>query len=170
MNIFVTDRNPIISAEALDDKRVIKMILESAQIMSTVMHLREAKNAFMVYKPTHKGHPCTIWTNENRKNYEWLLNHFVALSREYTKRFNKIHKSFMLLEELASGRHLLPDTELSPFTNATKFKNESDVIVAYRMALVDKWLNDKRPPTWTNSKAPQWKEQYEQLFLQNNGA
>jgi len=138
--------------------------------MSTVMHIRESRNTFMVYRPTHKGHLCTIWANENRRNYEWLLNHFVALSNEYTKRFGKIHKSFMLLEELASGRHLLPDTTetVMSFTNATKFKTETDVFKAYKLALTDKWIKDKRKPTWTNSAPPTWKEEYEQLLLQTS--
>lgn len=169
MNIFVTDVDPKQSAVAMDDKRLIKMILESAQLMSTVMHMR---GATPTYRPTHKGHPCTIWVNQSRANYEWLLNHFVELSLEYTKRFGKIHKSYLLLEELTAGRHLVPSISHgpTPFANATKFKDEYDIIVAYRLAMVDKWLNDKRKPIWTNSQPPDWKERYEQILLQRTRA
>lgn len=38
MNIFATDPCPIKSAQFLDDKRVIKMILESAQMLCTALH------------------------------------------------------------------------------------------------------------------------------------
>ena len=36
MNIFVVDRDPIISARQLPDRHVTKMILESCQMLSIV--------------------------------------------------------------------------------------------------------------------------------------
>lgn len=83
-----------------------------------------------------------------------------------------MHESFMLLEEWTSGRHLLPDTTetVVSFTNATKFKTETDIFKAYKLALTDRWVKDKRKPTRTNSAPPTWKEKYEQLLLQTNRA
>lgn len=63
MNIFVTDISPIVSAQALDDKRVVKMILESAQLLSSAIFINSQSIYNDIYKPTHLKHPCTIWTS-----------------------------------------------------------------------------------------------------------
>ncbi len=39
MNIFVSDENPEKAAKNLDDKRVIKMILESTQLLCTAVNI-----------------------------------------------------------------------------------------------------------------------------------
>lgn len=38
MNIFVLDTCPVVAAQYLNDKHVVKMVLESAQILCTVHH------------------------------------------------------------------------------------------------------------------------------------
>jgi len=88
MNIFVTNPDPVLSAEALDLKRVIKMITESYQLMSTALHLN---GLTPFYKPTHAGHPCTKWVAESATNYQWLLMHVDALCSIYTARYQKTH-------------------------------------------------------------------------------
>lgn len=154
MNIFVTNKCPITSARALDDKRVIKMILESAQIISTHMNLNKEEGP---YKTTHKDHPVTKWTREESGNLNWLLNHFIALCREYTYRFNKVHKCAQFIPIFVKylRQFKCPRTQ-TPFVNCTKFKDEEDVIMAYKKALIDKWQNDKRSPKWTNRIPPLW--------------
>jgi hypothetical protein len=76
MNIFATYSNAHDSAFALDDKRAIKMILESAQLMSTAIHLCGGKAP---YKATHPNHPVSIWARQTNTNYWWLLEHYQAL-------------------------------------------------------------------------------------------
>lgn len=70
MNIFVLDYTPQKAAEYHCDKHVVKMILESAQILCAVHHKNGDSN--VPYKLTHKNHPCTIWAGESRSNYLWL--------------------------------------------------------------------------------------------------
>jgi len=99
MNIFVTDPCPKKSAEYLDTKRVNKMILESAQLLSTA--LRE--HGYIgndIYKSTHKNHPSNVWTRKSRENYKWLLKHFEALALEYYKRRKVMHKSYTKLNSI----------------------------------------------------------------------
>lgn len=154
MNIFVTSFDPFESAQVLDDKRVIKMILESAQILSTVMNENEIKGP---YKSTHKNHPVVLWVKESSENYWWLIEHFQALCEEYSLRFNKEHKCSQYHELFVDGYfELIQDDKLTNFVNCTKFKEIKEVTQAYRLALIDKWKNDKRPPKWTNSIAPEW--------------
>lgn len=90
MNIFASDISPIISAQNLDDRRLVKMTLESAQLLSTTLG--------GPYKPTHQRHPCTLWVKEHPSHALWLYHHFLALSDEYTYRFDKIHKSLITCE------------------------------------------------------------------------
>ena len=61
MNIFVTNDCPIISAQALDNKRVVKMVLETAQLLSTAIFINSNVAYDNIYKATHIKHPCTIW-------------------------------------------------------------------------------------------------------------
>lgn len=155
MNIFATDPDPKKCAEALDDKRLIKMILESAQLISTAARLNGSDNT-RLYKSTHVKHPCTIWTGEHKANYQWLLDHYIYLCVEYERRFTKKHKSFLLYSAIYRSQHYLKDSELhDPFVNCTPYK-DLEVHLAYKKTLVDKWNNDKRPPKWTNSNPPSW--------------
>jgi len=65
MNIFVTDPSFYKSAIALDDRRLIKMILETAQLLSGAVRLKSVFVPSILYKLTHENHPCAIWAREN---------------------------------------------------------------------------------------------------------
>jgi hypothetical protein len=92
MNIFAVDESPKASAQDLCDAHVVKMILESAQILCTVHDLHGKWKDWM-YKPTHRHHPSVRWAAESNCNYGWLWYHFEELGREYTRRYNKRHKT-----------------------------------------------------------------------------
>jgi hypothetical protein len=153
MNIFVTDRDPVISAKNLDDKRVIKMILESAQMLSTAMTVTGIGGA--PYKKTHMNHPCTIWARESKQNFQWLLDHMIALCDEYEARYGKIHKTAQYKNLFRLNVNFFPDIGLTPFANCTLYKNP-DTVLAYRMTMKQKWAMDKRSPSWKNNSKPTW--------------
>lgn len=160
MNIFVTHEDPRVSAINLDDKRVIKMTLESAQMLCTALHEHGASH-LAKYKPTHKNHPCNVWCRETRSNYGWLLMHFRALFDEYTFRTGKIHKSSELYDDLVKGAKYIPADHLTPFVNCAArqdmnicYKHIFDVTEAYQLYLADRWANDKLTPKWTNRQRP----------------
>ncbi len=90
MNIFYVDKDPYIAAQSLCDKHVVKMILESAQMLSTAHNLLDDRKG--PYKSTHINHPSSIWCRSSHPNYAWLLVHFSSLLQEYTYRYGKIHK------------------------------------------------------------------------------
>ena len=52
MNLFYTSVNPQTAAQYQCDKHVVKMILETAQMLSTAHRLTETPQAPFVYKPT----------------------------------------------------------------------------------------------------------------------
>jgi len=98
MNIFVLDENPIRAAEMMCDKHIPKMVLESAQMMATVVRRWGATDEQMPltksgnpYKATHENHPCTVWAGDSFGNFSWLADHATALLVEYTNRFGKEH-------------------------------------------------------------------------------
>ena len=75
MNIFYLNKDPEIAAQMHCDKHVVKMILESAQMLSTAHRILDGDdiaNSKGLYKMTHKNHPCNIWVRKNNENYEWL--------------------------------------------------------------------------------------------------
>lgn len=144
MNIFVTSECPLKSAQVLDDKRVVKMVLESAQLLSTALHLNNGEGP---YKPTHIYHPCTIWTAASRDNYAWLLTHFLALCTEYNRRFDKTHACYEYRDIFLKGVAQITPGPQTEFINCTPYKDKP-VYLAYQLLLNDKWDNDKRPARW----------------------
>ena len=90
MNIFYLDKCPKKAAQVQYNKHVVKMILESAQMLCTAHH-HYGNGDKVPYKKAHYNHPSTIWVRENAYNYMWLYKHMVALGNEYTKRYGKEH-------------------------------------------------------------------------------
>lgn len=155
MNIFVTDPDPVISAKALDDLRLNKMIIETAQLLSTAMH-EHGYAGTAIYKRTHINHPCTVWARESNSNYQWLLQYFIALDWERRQRTGKNHKTYTDLHpHLLNGLTLIPTGPLTPFANCSLYKDHG-IFDAYKLTLKDKWAVDKRPPKWTNTTKPSW--------------
>lgn len=169
MNIFATDIDPVKSAKALDDKRVVKMILESAQMLCTALHLNGASH-LAKYKKTHQNHPSNVWVRETRSNYEWLLNHFKALCNEYTLRNGKVHATSLLYNDLVAGAQFIKAGPLTTITNCAArkdlgidFKHVQDVHLAYRLYLIKRWDLDVNP-LWKCNK-PDWYYAYYALFV-----
>lgn len=155
MNIFVTDTDPVISAKNLDDKRVIKMIAESAQLLATALYCNGIMDTPI--KPTHINHPVAIWTRTTKQNYHWLLRHFVALCHEKRRRYpeNKPHIYEQYIIYLRKNADVLPNFILTPFVNCAankelniSYKHLTNTHKAYMLYLNDRWDTDKRVPTW----------------------
>ena len=98
MNVFVVDEDPCLAARALGDRHVVKMVLESAQIMCTVA---SRLGHVVPYRPTHVNHPCVVWARESAGNWRWLVAHARALAVEYEFRYGRRHKSLDVIDEVA---------------------------------------------------------------------
>ena len=153
MQIFVSDEDPWPCAMALDNKRVVKMILESAQFLSCALYINGAPAHSLPCGIGWYHHPLAKWAAHSRSNYLWLWDHFQALCFEYMYRFNKVHSyhnflPFFIKNLQWTGKCI----ERTPFYNATVFKTgEGNIHARYKMYLAWKWTSqDKRPPTWTN--------------------
>ena len=151
MNIFFTSLDPAECARYLDDKRVVKMILESAQMLSTAIR---STGLEVGYKSTHANHPSNVWVRRSKQNYEWLVSHALELSKEYTRRYGKVHKSEAIILELAKHSSRLPSIGLTVLPNCAAnkehgldFKSEPCIYTAYRKYLTARFLSDKKPAT-----------------------
>jgi hypothetical protein len=98
MNIFYLHKDPVEAAKLQYNKHVVKMILESAQMLCTAHHEIMGDDADVPYKRAHVNHPSTIWVRRSAQNYVWLYDHFVALAQEYKKRYGKDHLSYTKCE------------------------------------------------------------------------
>jgi hypothetical protein len=149
MNIFYLHKDPSVSASAMTDKHVVKMILESAQMLSTAHHVLDkdnAKHQDKLYKPTHQNHPSSVWVRQSKDHYAWLYSHFLALSKEYSTRYNKVHKTYEQLHEVLHGYpNNIPDEFFSqpPQAMPDIFKDHDSVQAYRRYYLNQKINNDK---------------------------
>lgn len=132
MNIFALDENPYVAARFHTDKHVVKMILETAQLLSTAHHILGSGND-RIYKKTHTNHPCAKWVRDSASNYLWTYQLFLALLQEFEYRYDKQHLSARLIDDLARLPANIKHVGSTPFAQAMpdEFKSD-DGVTAYR--------------------------------------
>jgi hypothetical protein len=163
VNIFVTNKCPIKAAQDQCNVHCRKMIVESAQILSTAHFVLDGVQ--VGYKPTHSGHPSIKWCRSTSANYQWLYAHFKALCSEYTFRTGKIHKTSELLSVLDKLPCNIKKAELEPFAMCMDEEYQRvglfDQTKAYQEYLRVKfteWACREKPikVQWTNRNQPTW--------------
>ena len=161
MNIFATDPDPYVCARNLDDKRVVKMCLETAQLIST------AATSFFAFedifdapllKPAFQNHPCSVWARSSLVNFKWLSRHGEALCDTYRNTYDREHKCAPLFQYFRWPMDTpQPESFVNCAANASvgvNFKDVPDTHEAYRRYLVARWARDKRRPTWQRRNWP----------------
>jgi len=144
MNIFYLDKSPRLAAEYHCDKHVVKMLLESAQILSTAHRMLEGKleekrwvlsgiRDSVLYKVTHQNHPSSVWARSSADNYEWLYRLYDTLCHEYKRRYKKIHKSEEISYYLRDAPLWIPLESFTPPPQCMpdEYKRD-DCVEAYR--------------------------------------
>ena len=165
MNIFVLDQDPRKAAQYHTDKHVIKMILESAQLMAGAIHecgYNDDAPPRNLYRPTHLNHPCALWARQSISNWLWLRRLMINLNSEYVHRYNNgNHASFILAKQWPNP--MLHDEGLTPFTQAMpeEYRNP-DPVAAYRAY----YLGAKvQGATWKVRGAPTWVTQTMEVIV-----
>jgi hypothetical protein len=155
VNIFYVDKDAAIAAQCLVNRHVVKMIVESFQLLSTAHRLldgeqyagksKTGRNAkrwrlpdardSVIYTATHINHPSAVWCRESVENYNWLVDHTFALMEEYTYRYGKIHKcsgelSYMLQSPPMNLKNW--DWTDPPSAMADEYKISNDALTNYR--------------------------------------
>lgn len=160
MNTFHLDDCPRESARLMNDQHVIKMILESAQLLSTAHWVMDGY--CRAYKQTHENHPSAIWVRESRANYKWLYEHLVALIDEHMYRYNRTtpHKTYSHLDTLRNPPRSLSGESLTPIRLAMPdyLQTLYSGVEAYRMyyAIHKRTMVNGKAYTWTLRNKPEW--------------
>lgn len=154
MNIFFLDSDPVLCARYHNNSHIVKMVIETAQLLATTQRLN---NVPARMKSTHINHPCRIWTGISTHNYLWLCQLGIELAKEYTFRYGKIHKCE---QDILEAKHFVPNLNMIGFTNPPLCfgENNNDCIANspvesyrnyYRKAKrhLAKWKK-RNPPEW----------------------
>ena len=180
MNIFALSSDPFESAQMMCDKHVVKMIVETAQLLSTAHRVLDGESytdktsngrniqrwrltssahtydmEAQLYKATHVNHPSAVWARESSSNYIWLFSHFEGLCDEYTQRYNKIH---LTDEKLRSILSYIPvnirrgNLTSMPQAMPDKYKS-SHYVDAYRRYYVGEKASFAK---WPKRSVPEW--------------
>lgn len=179
MNIFILDNSPIKSAQLQCDKHVVKMIVESAQMLSTAHRMldgdvytapsKSGKRLVKrwthptlddtLYQAVHIHHPCTVWTMRSSINYNWHYAHFIALCDEYTHRYGKVHATDTKLRDvLKDYPKNITIGDLTEFPLAMQSNPEcmfkGEPVKSYQAFYQTK--QDRFSMKWTNRSVPEW--------------
>lgn len=154
MNIFFLDFDVKKCAEYHCDKHVVKMILETAQLLCSAHHVTGGSAP---YKLSHKNHPCSIWVRSSLSNYLYLCELGLKLGEEYTHRYGKKHKSVEVIEWCLVNRPNIHDVDFTspPLAMGDEYKIGNDVIESYRNYYKGAKSNIV---SWKNREKPFWFE------------
>lgn len=185
MNIFVLDFDPMLAAQYQCDKHVVKMIVETAQLLSTAHRLLDGKMQIVarvnpktgktrrvkqwvlddaemnlrLYQATHSNHPSNVWVRESHHNYNWAYRHFLALCAEYKHRYGREHASYTkLFAELFWPPKNIPNVAMTPFKLAMK-SNPECMHPTDPVQSYRKFYQTKQARfkmKWTNRAIPSW--------------
>lgn len=175
MNIFYLDSDPKKAAQSHNDRHVVKMILESAQLLSTAHRMLDGKEVRVLskngrkikhwklfderedilYKATHHNHPCAVWARNSADNYLWLYNLFLWLCFEYKYRYGKDHlcwtKLRVALSNVPNNIARLGFTE--PAQAMPHTYRAANPVKAYK----NYYLHEKKHlAKWTKRPRPKW--------------
>ena len=168
MNIFYLHKDPREAARLQYNKHVVKMILESAQMLSTAHRVLDGdkyadKNG--LYKKAHVNHPSSIWVRCSYQQYKWLYDHMVALMEEYTYRYGKHHATERLKVPLSEYPKAIPVSGLvlgafhctagfdDPPQCMPKACKGEDTVLAYQNYYIIEKSGFAR---WTKRETPAW--------------
>lgn len=157
MNIFYLAKDPKVSAQMMCDKHVVKMILESAQMMSTAHRVLDGDvyaDVEGLYKIVHENHPSTIWVRRSSEHYEWLYQHMVSLMNEYTYRYDNSHDTERLLRPLKKyPMNISADKFVDPPQCMPDYCKLKNTVSAYRNFYK---LEKVSFATWKKRSVPKW--------------
>ena len=177
MNIFYLHNDTTKCAELHNDKHVVKMILEYAQLLSTAHRFIDGVPSIdrgtrtgrqrtsyilsdsrddVLYRATHINHPSAIWVRHSYENYEWLYKLFIAVLNEYTHRYGRIHATARLVNVLYTPPTHIPKgvgfTEPTP-AMPDEYKVSGNSIRSY----INYYVGAKKHlASWKKRQTPEW--------------
>lgn len=166
MNAFYVDADPVKAAQSLCDQHVVKMVLETAQILSTLARTWPVAEtvATFLYRPTHERHPVVLAAARSDAYLDWLIRHGRGLAAEYEHRFGRVHASARVIDAAAEALgwkahvvQLLKPGEV-PLC-LPDYLHGPDPVLAYRAyyrVKASEWAALGRGMRWTRREVPAW--------------
>lgn len=184
MNVFYLNEDPKQCALEHNDKHVVKMIIEYAQLMSTAHRILDGEQYLdktangrnikrwklsdlredKLYKASHINHPDAIWARKCTGNYEYLWQLFNALCDEYIHRYGRVHETDRKLRGalLCPPQNIPQGNMTEPPQAMPEHCKASDAVTAYKKYYI---IEKKRFSTWKNRSIPAW---YAEAMENNN--
>ena len=165
MNVFYLDHDPAVAAQAMCDQHVVKMVTETAQILSTVARLTLNEGACEgLYRRTRQNHPVVRAAIHDGGYLRWTFLHGLALADEYTHRFDKYHAALRVIR-IAGEALDLAEQKVSLIRNGSiplcmpDALHSEDTVESYRDYYADKaaaWDEKQAPMRYTRREPPVW--------------
>ena len=168
MNIFYLDEDVVLCARAHCDKHLVKMPLETAQLLCTARHVLGSAETPQ-YKSTHLNHPCAVWVRQSYSHYTWLCSFGIALCEEYTFRYGKVHKCQAVIEKCAEDAPKIEKFETydpwkwtDPPQCMPEDYRQKDTVSAYQEYYVAEkfdiatWKPPRTEPVWWQCMVEDW--------------
>jgi len=155
LNIFILDEDPVACARAHCDKHVVKMILETAQLLCTAHHVLGTDPETIPYRKTHVNHPCAVWVRDSVENYHRTGILGRELCFEYTRRYGRRHKTQDVIEWTTKKPAMIAAIEGTPFVQCVpdEYKVQGDPVAAYRAY----YIGEKSEiAQWSYCEPPAW--------------
>lgn len=155
MNIFYLSKDAKVAAEYHNDKHVVKMILESAQMLCTAHRVLDDSQDGRLYRATHKNHPSTVWVRKSINNYMWLYELFCSLCDEYTYRYGKTHLTDSKLRYVLNQApmNISQDAFTQPPQAMPDRYRSADSILSYRNYYK---FEKNHLASWSKRPIPEW--------------
>jgi hypothetical protein len=138
------------------DKHVVKMIVESTQILSVIARQHGVSIQDAPYSLRQMKHPCVVWTGSSLSNWKWLKEFTLALNEEYKYRYDKVedHKSAGIARMIPAPV-TLTDIGITerPQCMPDQYKVLGDPVAAYR----NYYIGEKQYfAKWRKREVPEW--------------
>lgn len=151
MNIFALSYDVFDVASYHVDSHVVKMPLETAQMLCTNLVKLGIDSPYL---PVHQKHPCTLWAGLTKENYSWLCDLGLALCMEFTYRYKKVHSCENVINYCLTKKNYLPSGGMTEFAQAMPDEyKDKDSIVAYRRYYI---YGKKHLHKWSKRDIPYW--------------
>lgn len=166
MNIFVLSPDPVIAASYHCDQHLHKMILESAQMLSTAAHKHFPRLKGHIYAPAYEKHPCTLWVSASVSNMDWLCTLATSLNEIRESSGSNRHSSMDVIDAVLDyiDLGLAQDSGdiLTPFAKAMylhiKCRTDLSTVQKYQLYYQKKneaWIKETgKGMTWKNREVP----------------
>jgi len=158
MNIFYLDSDPKLCAQYHCDKHVVKSVLETTQILCTVIQLQQDEELSFLYAPICINNPCVKWAQQSMYNFLWLQQLGSQLAEEYTYRYDRRHKCQSCIRDIvvwvrAAAFPVISGLTVRPQLMPSVYKDDMDPRTAYR----NYYLGDKTHLLkYTRRHVPDW--------------